>query len=71
MGKGLEYCYWKTNDGKLEKVTKGSTFRLYTSDKNEFIVNERCVAPDTKNVKFTVDNARWAFIYNEFFESIK
>ena len=67
---GLQHCYWSTN-GKLGTVPKGSTYYLYTKDKNEFIVDERCVGGKTTNPKFTVDNARWAFIYDVFFKSIE
>lgn len=67
---GLQFCYWKTNE-KLQEVPKGKSFYLYTKDKNEFIVDESCVGGKTANPKHTIDNARWAFIYDEFFTSIK
>lgn len=67
---GLQHCYWSTN-GKLAAVTKGGTYYLYTRDKNEFIVDESCVGGKTANPKYTADHARWAFIYDLFFQSLE
>ncbi|MBD8083106.1 hypothetical protein [Chryseobacterium caseinilyticum] len=67
---GLQHCYWSTN-GKLAAVTKGGTYFLYTRDKNEFIVDESCVGGKTANPKYTADHARWAFIYDLFFQSLE
>nr|WP_132399625.1 hypothetical protein [uncultured Pedobacter sp.] len=68
--RGLQYCYWRTN-GKLETVPKGGCYRLYLKDQNEFVLDERCVGPKTTNPKHTIENARWAFIYDLFFQSLE
>lgn len=67
---GLQGCYWKEND-KLFSVSKGGTFILYTNNNNEFSVDERCVGGKTKNPKETVSKARWAFIYEFFFQKLE
>ncbi|HCM36072.1 hypothetical protein [Chryseobacterium sp.] len=67
---GLQGCYWKEND-KLFSVSKGGTFILYTNNSNEFSVDERCVGGKTKNPKETVSKARWAFIYEFFFQKLE
>jgi len=68
--RGLQYCFWRTN-GKLQTVPKGGCYRLYLKDQNEFVLDERCVGPKTTNPKHTIENARWAFIYDVFFQSLE
>lgn len=65
---GLQGCYWKVN-GQTFEPKKGGTYVLYTKDTNEFFVDETCVGGKSKNPKHTVANARWAFIYDIFFQS--
>ncbi|MBP2616008.1 hypothetical protein [Chryseobacterium jejuense] len=67
---GLQGCYWKVN-GQTFEPKKGGTYVLYTKDTNEFFVDETCVGGKSKNPKHTVANARWAFIYDIFFQSFK
>jgi hypothetical protein len=68
--RGLQFCYWRTNN-KLETVPKGGCYPLYLKDTNEFVLDERCVGAKTTNPKHTIDNARWAFIYDVFFQSLE
>lgn len=67
---GLQGCYWKIN-GQTFEPKKGGTYVLYTKDTNEFFVDETCVGGKSKNPKHTAANARWAFIYDIFFQSFK
>lgn len=66
---GLQHCYWKTN-GKATAPQKGETYYLYEKDKNEFYVDETCVGGKTTNPQHTISNARWAFIYDFFFQKL-
>ena len=67
---GLQHCYWKTN-GKPTAPQKGKTYYLYEKDKNEFYVDEDCVGGKTTNPQHTIANARWAFIYEFFFNRLE
>lgn len=68
--RGLQHCYWREN-GKLYSLDKGMGIYLNTENKNEFVVDERCVGGKTTNPKHTIENARWAFIYDVFFQSLE
>ncbi len=67
---GLQHCYWKTN-GKATAPQIGVTYYLYEKDKNEFYVDETCVGGKTTNPEHTISNARWAFIYDFFFQRLE
>ncbi|AZB35979.1 hypothetical protein EG351_21960 [Chryseobacterium bernardetii] len=62
---GLQFCLWKENN-KVNSVPKGNTYPLYLNKRNEFFVDETCVGKKSKNPKHTVEQARWAFIYDFF-----
>jgi hypothetical protein len=68
--RGLQHCYFREN-GKLYSIEKGKPIILKTENKNEFVVDERCVGGKTTNPKHTIENARWAFIYDVFFQSLE
>lgn len=68
--RGLQHCYWSEN-GKLYSLKKGMGVYLNVDNKNEFVVDERCVGGKTTNPKHTIENARWAFIYDVFFQSLE
>lgn len=67
---GLQHCYWKIN-GKATAPQKGETYYLYEKDKNEFYIDETCVGGKTSNPQHTINNARWAFIYDFFFKRLE
>jgi len=68
--RGLQHCYFREN-GKLYSLAKGNLILLKSENKNEFVVDERCVGGKTTNPKHTVENARWAFIFDLFFKSFE
>ncbi|MGU3373947.1 hypothetical protein [Chryseobacterium sp. M5A1_1a] len=67
---GLQRCFWKEND-KLFSVPKGGTYKLFTNNRNEFFVDEKCVGGKTENPKETVNKAKWAFIYDFLFQKLE
>lgn len=71
MARGIKHCYWKTNNGPLQRVIQGGEYLLHVDDTNEFIVDESCIEDSNKNKKASVNGARWAFIYNGFFADVQ
>lgn len=67
---GLQFCLWKENN-KVNSVPKGNTYPLYLNKRNEFFVDESCVGKKSKNPKHTVEQARWAFIYDFFYKNLE
>lgn len=71
MARGIKHCYWKTNNGALQRVIQGGEYLLHVDDTNEFIVDESCIEDSNKNKQATINGARWAFIYNDFFADVQ
>jgi hypothetical protein len=71
MARGIKHCYWKKNNGQLGQVVMGGEYLLNVDDINEFIVDETCIEESNKNKQATVNGARWAFIYNDFFADVQ
>lgn len=67
---GLQHCYWKVN-GKASAPKLGGSYLLYEKDKNEFYVDESCIGGKTINPQHTIATARWAFIYDFFFQRLE
>lgn len=71
MATGLQFCLWTKGNRPIGRVEIGEVYRLSANEKNIFSVDKSCVGSETKNPEFTIDNARWAFIYNALFEDVK
>lgn len=69
--RGIIKCYLRINNGPVMEVKKGAEILLHDKDTSEFFVDETCLDAGTVNKKTSAANARWAFIYNGFFEAVQ
>lgn len=66
---GVQFCYIKKGN-VITPVKKGETIYVKNSDNIQFYIDETCLSADTKNKIATLEDAKWAYIYSYFWNTV-